>query len=243
MRAPQALAGFVLVVGAAFAWGCGSSGSANTNDGDGSCPRVVLDGGGVIPNPPDGASLCPAANICNYQAQTGCPAGESCRAGIRPNTEDIIAFCEAAGSGSDDDPCTTAMDCGVGYICPADHRCHQLCCGRDWSESACNPGFGCYRQYLFDLPSGVTPTGAYVCDRVGCDVLTSDDCPSDFDCKIIDPRGTTACVPPTTGTVGERCTGPLACGRRLSCIGDPGEETCRHLCRAEECGQPACGPT
>ena len=239
MRVRSALAGFLLVVGAALG-GCGSSGTTGTNDGDGACGEVVEDGGGTIPDPPDGALLCPPENTCNYQTQEGCAAGRACFPALNGMTMQIVSACEPAGTGVTGDICQEWTDCARGYGCP-DGVCRKLCCGRDWSDSACDPGEACFRELIFTLPNGTdVASGAFVCFPSGCDVLSSDDCTSDRDCKIIDPRGTTACIRPSPGDLGDPCDEPAACGRGLSCIGDPGARTCRRLCRAEECGKPAC---
>ena len=239
MRGISAVTGALLLVATAVTGACGGADSVTDNGSDGECGRVVENGGDVIPNPPDGAELCPAGD-CNYQSQEGCAAGMACIPSIVQNQ--IAPTCAATqnGTGMGGDSCTAWTDCAPGYVCP-DGQCRKLCCGRDWSESACEPGEACFRDWSFLVDDVAEPTGAYLCYPTGCDVLTSDDCPSDRDCKIIDPRGTTACVPPTTGRLGESCTPPQVCGRGLSCIGPPGEETCRRLCRAEACGEPACG--
>jgi hypothetical protein len=225
---------------------CGSSGTTNDGTGNGGCPRVVLDGGGTIPDPPDGASLCPAGT-CNYQSQAGCADDMSCYPAIVMGTTDIIATCRTVGTGVSGDACDEWTDCARGYGCP-DGQCRKLCCGADWSEDVCDPGEGCYRELFYaiegdpntDEDDREESTGAFLCYPTGCDVFRSSECAGGRDCKIIDPKGTTACVPPTAGDEGERCTPPIVCGPELSCVGNPGEERCRRLCRAEECGEPGC---
>jgi hypothetical protein len=247
MRGLARLITAILLTGGAGVTGaCGSADSAIEDDGEAGCQPVDEDGGGVIPSRPDGPSFCPAGNVCNYQSQDGCAEGMACRPTL--NAGQIVARCEMAGSGVPGDTCVNWTDCAPGYVCP-DGRCRKLCCGRDWSESACDDGEACYREWFLTVAEGapedpdddvIESTGAFLCYPSGCDVFTSDDCSSDRDCKIIDPRGTTACVPPSPEEEGERCTPPSVCGRGLSCVGDPGEERCRRLCRAEECGEPAC---
>jgi hypothetical protein len=116
------------------------------------------------------------------------------------------------------------------------------------SGRSCDPGEACYRELLYTIEGDPDddsddvniPSGAYMCFPTGCDLFTSDDCPNNTDCKIIDPTGRTACLPPSPERLGERCTPPSVCGRGLNCVGLPGEERCRKLCRAEECGEPSC---
>lgn len=239
MRGASTVAAAALLIIPALAVACGSADSANDTPNGGECHRVVSNGGDVIPEPPNGAELCPPGP-CNYQTQEGCSDDQACLPSVTEDNE-IVPACQPAGTGVTGDSCTDWNDCAAGYACP-DGQCRKLCCGRDWSESTCDEGEGCFRDWSILLDDVAEPTGAYLCYPTGCDVLTSDDCPSNRDCKIIDPRGTTACVPPSEGRLGERCTPPQVCGRGLSCIGHPGEERCRRLCRAEACGEPACGP-
>jgi hypothetical protein len=240
MRGLSAASCAFLLAVATLAVACGTTGSVgDSDDGNGECPGFVANAGDVIPEPPDGVSLCPEG-ACNYQSQEGCGANQACRPSVT-ETNEIVPACSAAGMGVSGDTCKNWTDCAAGYVCP-DGQCRKLCCGRDWSESACDEGEGCFRDWSLLLGDDAEPTGAYLCFPTGCDLFTSEDCPADRDCKLIDPRGTTACVPPTAGEVGDRCSPPAVCGRGLSCVGQPGEETCRRLCRAEECGEPSCGP-
>jgi len=249
MRLIAKALGLLGVISALGMGACGSADSANDTNGDGECGRVVTNGGGTIPDPPDGPSLCPSEVACNYQSQEGCEAGNNCFPALDMDRQ-LVATCEPAGAGTTGDACNEWSDCARGYGCP-DGRCRKLCCGADWSDSACDAGEGCYRELLYTIDDGEDPndpsddtniqSGAYVCFPTGCDLFTSDDCPSNTDCKIIDPTGRTACMPPSPERLGERCTPPSVCGRGLNCVGPPGEERCRKLCRAEECGKPACG--
>ena len=232
MRGSSALsAAFLLLMGAPFAGACGSADStSDIPDGDG-CGRVVESDRDVIPDPPDGASLCPSG-ACNYQSQAGCSGGTTCVPIINASNQ-ITPSCETVGTREPGEVCTNLNDCTAGYAC-AEGQCRKLCCGRDWSESTCDPGEGCFREWFFLLSGVVLPTGAYLCYPTGCDVLSSDDCPSARDCKIIDPVGTTACVPPSAGARGDRCTPPEVCGRGLSCVGQPGDA---NLPEALPCGR------
>lgn len=244
----RALSILVLTTGSLLAVACGSGETAESSE-SGGCPRVVLDGGGTIPEPPDGPSLCPDGT-CNYQSQEGCPDNESCYPAVDMGATEAVPACRRIGTGVSGTACAAWTDCGRGYGC-VESQCRKLCCGADWSDDACDAGEACFRELLYTIDEGDPDTdeddmnvssGAYVCFPSGCDVFTSDECSSDRDCKIIDPKGTTACIRPTPGQVGDRCTPPQVCGRELSCVGPPGEERCRRLCRAEECGKPACRP-
>ena len=88
MRGSSALsAAFLLLMGAPFAGACGSADSATDIPGGDGCGRIVEDGGDMIPNPPDGASLCPMG-ACNYQSQEGCAAGTACRPVLNASNAD-----------------------------------------------------------------------------------------------------------------------------------------------------------
>ena len=147
MRASSAISvAFLLLIGASFVGACGSADSANDiADGDG-CGRVVENAGDMIPNPPDGASLCPTGP-CNYQSQEGCAAGTACRPVVNASNQ-IVPSCEPVGALGPGEACANSNECTAGYAC-AEGQCRKLCCGRDWSESTCDPGEGCFRDWSF----------------------------------------------------------------------------------------------
>src|SRR6188508_802515 len=125
--APLAV-GFLLSI--VLASGCGAGGTTNSDEPEEQCPRIVANGGDTIPEPPDGPSLCPTANTCNYQSQEGCAAGQACRPTLSASNV-ISARCEMAGTRTAGESCTQWTDCAPGYVCP-DNHCRKLCCGRDW---------------------------------------------------------------------------------------------------------------
>jgi hypothetical protein len=231
-----------LLVVLGFAWlsGCGSADSADTGKPGTVCGRVVLDGGGGIEMPDDGSEAAECEPMeCNLQSQTGCSATESCLPTVTNGA--VTTRCFDAGSRQRGETCTGANECARGQACAAGN-CRKLCCAGDWT--ACDEGESCYRQFEYLIDGEATPTGAWVCYPVGtCSVLDPNACDElGQDCKMVDSRGSEACVPKTPGKLGEACgaaTGRL-CGRGLACVGDPGKEKCIRLCRAEECGEPAC---
>src|SRR5882724_1279741 len=97
------------MVGRAIAWGvigwavfggvagCGSK-TENAPDGGasgggvsgGPSPEPILDAGGQVAVPPDGASLCPPG-ICNYQT------GQGCSGSVAPSCVPLPATDGAAG--------------------------------------------------------------------------------------------------------------------------------------------------
>jgi hypothetical protein len=226
---------------AASALGCGSADEASA-PGAKQCGKVVVDGGGGITKPADGSTApeC-AAGACNFQSQAGCGADESCLPTV--NDDGVGAACFAAGSVAVGDACdaNAVADCERGAVC-AEGQCRKLCCAGDWS--VCDAGESCFRQFEYQVGDAAVPTGAWVCYPVGtCSVLDTYACDdTGEDCKLVDSRGSEACVPKTAGAVGEACGASQnrLCERGLTCVGDPGAETCRRLCSAEACGEPAC---
>ncbi len=219
----------------ALAVACGSGETTDDAEPTTTCPRVVKNGGGGIENPPDGVSLCPAG-VCNYQSQEGCAADQACRPVYNADQTGIEPGCQPAGAGATGDACTSDTECAVGYLCAA-ARCRKICCGADWT--ACDAGESCIRQLDFKVGSDVVRSGADLCFPVGtCDVLDETACDDQpgRDCKLVDPTGAEACAPHSPEQLGEACSGPSVCDRGLSCVGGK----CRRLCRAEECGEPAC---
>jgi hypothetical protein len=216
---------------------CGTPERADTGNGD-ACPAIVENAGDEIPDPPDGASLCPAGE-CNYQSQTGCAEDEGCQPYWTDDGLAVEATCLPAGDRGAGETCSSALPCQRGYACAAGY-CRKLCCGRDWS--ACDEGESCFRTYALQLTSGtIEDSGAYLCFPVGeCSVLRTDQCAAGLDCKMVDPRGSEACVPKSSEQLHEPCSARGACAAGLTCVGEPGQETCRLLCAAEECGEPAC---
>jgi hypothetical protein len=77
-----------------------------------------------------------------------------------------------------------------------------------------------------------------------CDPLDPASCANEAgrECKVVDPTGAVACAPKSEADVGESCAPPNVCKQGSTCIVGPSGGVCRRLCRAEECGEPACSP-
>jgi len=225
----------LLLVGTLSA--CSSSSTANDSDAGndaGGSPGVILDGGGSIPDAPDGASLCPQG-ACNYQTQSGCPASQSCRPAV--SGSQLTPSCQPVGSGKSGHSCSSWNDCARGYLC-AGGECHQLCCGGDWS--ACPSGESCTRGLLVQVNGKDVDSGASLCFPVNnCDVLDPTSCQSEpaRSCQIVDPTGNVACAPDGQGGVGAACSETVHCSAGFSCVA----KTCRRLCKAVAGGgEPSC---
>ena len=226
-------------VRAGGAMGCGNGDSGATADptDGGTTPREpILDGGGEIPPPPNGPSLCPTG-VCNYQTGTGCADAASCVP--LPVDGGVAPACERAGQTAIGQPCAQWTDCVSGSICAAG-RCRKLCCGRDWTGCGTSTEH-CLRPLQVQLSGNrIVASGAYLCYPVNlCDALVPSSCAtieSNTTCQIADPTGATACLPEGTGGVASPCP----CRGGFTCV----EGGCRRLCRAVPGGgEPSCPAT
>lgn len=143
--------------------------------------------------------------------------------------------------------------------------CRKLCCGvegasyGDWR--ACDPGESCVRQITaqFEVPPGShqfveKDAHVFACVPVNnCDPLDRTSCTSDASdperpvCRIADPLGNVACLPPGKANLGEPCDHTHQCGPVQNCahtVDKQGIELqtleCRRLCRMAACGDQAC---
>jgi hypothetical protein len=234
---------------AAVANACGTADSTADYGGGGSggeaCGEVVLEGkGGILP-PPNGPAACPAGD-CNYQSQEGCAADQGCRPYDANRTKPVTPRCEAVGSGRSGDTCAASTDCARGYLCVdvsgGGKVCRKQCCGGDWS--ACDPGESCILHYGLQYADGHVESAGDLCMPVNnCDPLDAASCANDpkRECKIVDPTGAVACLPKSEAQLGDSCAPPSVCAQGLVCVGKTAAtQFCRRLCRAEECGEPAC---
>ena len=235
---------FAGLVGAAiFAVGCGS-GTGEVTSGSGGPDagpdviEVILDGGGEVATPPNGALKCPQGGVCNYQTGMGCPADHpSCIPATGPNNT-VGPACNLAGAGVSGSACTVETDCVAGHLC-VEGTCHKLCCGGDWTGCA-SAGEHCIKSLLYgDGKGGTLQTNAMLCYPINtCDALVPSSCPQPgTTCQIADPTGATACLPENAGGSGAACP----CKGGLVCvIGQNGGE-CHRLCKAVEGGgDPLC---
>jgi hypothetical protein len=206
---------------------------------------VVLDGGGVIPDPPDGAAACQSA-ICNYQTQD-CANGATCIPVEQPPaTGPWPPGCFAPGTKAAGESCSTWTECVLGHFCVGISSsgpgvCRKLCCGGDWS--ACPPSESCYRPVQLVRPGSgeIVESDAYVCAPAdSCDPLNPSDCAAlNETCQIVDPIGHAACLPEGTAGPGESCATENCQGGSI-CTG----QKCRRLCKAAAGGgEPSCPPS
>lgn len=203
---------------------------------------VVLESNDELPDPPDGEQAC-ASGACNYQAQSGCAANQTCAPRLAQGN--LAPACQAAGAQPEGSTCTKWSDCAPGLFCP-EGVCRKFCCAGDWS--ACPQGQSCFRPLFIRNPAtdAAVEADAYVCAPVdNCDVLDPNAC-SDrpgYACQVIDPLGHVACAREGQAELGDDCSKNEPCARGLLCRG--GE--CVRLCRAVtgagepcEAGREAC---
>jgi hypothetical protein len=244
MKAREALSGLWLlsiVTGGVLAGAgalpfAGCKGGVDTEDpsdagADG--PSVILDGGGMIPVPPDGASLCPPG-ACNYQTNAGCDALQSC-VPVPDGQGNVAPACLAAGPGASGSACQSLDQCAPGHVCAAG-ECRKLCCGGDWTGCATADEHCIQGLSINDGSGGVIKTGAMLCLPVNyCDALDpyAGCAAAGTACLIVDLTGATACFPEGPGGAGEACP----CKGGFLCV----EGACRRLCKAVEGGgEPSC---
>jgi hypothetical protein len=235
---------FPLALAAATGCGTGDTDPPDASMDGGSTPRdPILDGGGEIPPPPNGANLCPTG-VCNYQTQSGCsPDGGPVSCVPLPAGSGVAPACERAGSRTAGATCSQWTDCAPGMIC-ADNKCRKLCCGRDWTGCGTSAEH-CLRPLEILVNNAPVTTNAFLCYPVNvCDALVPASCGSvdaadrGTTCQIANPTGATACLPEGVGGVGSTCpiSGP-GCKGGFTCV----EGGCRRLCRAVAGGgEPSC---
>ncbi|MEB2310789.1 MAG: hypothetical protein OZ921_12560 [Sorangiineae bacterium] len=170
----------------------------------------------------DGAEPRPAPPVygCRVQSVSGSLAG----------------VCEPAGAGLADAPCATSADCAPGFGCVgagAAGQCRAFCCAGE-----CDTGAG---EFCAERPLRGAPDPSAGALRVPvcvpadhCNLAEPYPCvaASAEGCTCSDPAtacmvvgtGTTACVPPGTGKVGEPC--PCAWGEVCS----RATGTCLQIC-------------
>lgn len=194
-------------------------------------PKVILDGGGEIPVPPNGELACPVG-ACNYQSGAGC-AGQTCAPALMAN-DAVVPQCQPAGNAASGAACALSSECQPGYACAAG-SCRKLCCGGDWTGCA-SENEHCFRPVVYKGSTGnVINTGAMLCYPIGiCDPLVPASCTEvGTTCQIVDPTGAVSCLPEGTGASGQPCP----CKGGFLCV----EGACRRLCKAVEGGgEPSC---
>jgi hypothetical protein len=131
-----------------------------------------------------------------------------------------------AGGGLDGDPCMKATDCAseLGCIAGLTPICRAYCCA---SLESCPANTYCVKAAMNEAQQDEIP----VCIPVTkCVLLDNTGCTDGEVCAIVRTDGTTSCVTPGTGTLGQPCP----CANGYTCSGG----TCFKLCHVNnnECG-------
>jgi hypothetical protein len=149
-----------------------------------------------------------------------------------------VATCEPAGAGETGDACDSSRDCAPGLGCVgtvASAKCRPWCCG---DPEGCPAGAYCAPRHLRDDAASVPPIQVPACvpaDR--CQLLDPLACDAGRVCAIVRSDGTTACVEPGPGLVGDPCpcAGGFVCAKTTN--------RCLRLCHtgaAGECPDGTC---
>jgi hypothetical protein len=225
--------GSMVALPALFSVACGGSAESMTStityppaDAGPDAVPVVLDGGGPVAVPPNGAAACPAG-ACNYQTGASCTGATSSCLPVISGAE-TVPQCTAPGTVAAGGACVAITDCVAGHACVGD-VCRKLCCGGDWTgcDSASDH---CIETLSLVTDAGVFATGANVCLPIDtCNALDPSVCtPAGTSCVIVDGTGATACVVAGTGQAGAPCP----CAGGFTCLVGPSGPTCIRLCAA-----------
>jgi hypothetical protein len=111
---------------------------------------------------PDGLEdVMTCTTDCDYFAQTGCLAGQACRAMIFDGAARVYSRCSHAGSGTQGSPCPNGeFDCAAGFGCfivgeepSTEDLCLKLC-NYEGGAPTCEDGLNCSRGTDWPLPIG-----------------------------------------------------------------------------------------
>ncbi|HYQ04968.1 MAG TPA: hypothetical protein VER96_40105 [Polyangiaceae bacterium] len=245
------------------AYGQGGTSGEGGAGGDSAGPIAASgasDGGASGSTGEDGASaaagessVAGAAGATNVTPTT--PAEYGCqvrRSDDEPNTP--YSHCELAGPGGENAPCLTSTDCQAGLGCVGDQTaglCEPYCC-QDADD--CKSGTYCtprpmrdaltnsvprseVDQYALQIPVCVHAKNCDLSTPYPCTKAGGCACETGTACMVVRADGTTTCIPPGTGKVGQAC--PCAWGHICSAASN----TCLKLCNTQDssaCGEGKC---
>jgi hypothetical protein len=193
----------------------------------------------AIPDPEDDSPPC-YETPCGLIPNCGCSSGEKCSVDRTTGTR----HCTSAGSLEAGDRCTSDTQCETGTWC-----------GPMWTEvgedeslcmAFCENASDCPGDAAICLGEVPGETALGICSQ-GCDLLTSDPCPTGTKCYwfvATDDTHYTDCIADVgTGMIADSCTAEDDCQRGHycssgagACIGycriSPAPDTCTYGCRA-----------
>jgi hypothetical protein len=183
---------------------------------DGNTSYTQLCGGGCMSS--DSAIGCGVAMNPDGTPQVSCQ--------IVPTPNGASAQCLTPGSFKAGDPCTRASDCAAGLGCALTGSsvgsCRPYCCG---AVEACPEDTYCAPAPMADDTVSAAPLVIPVCmPATECTLLDDTSCPEGLTCTLVREDGTTSCVDPGQGVLGDAC--PCAAG--YLCVA--AFKTCLALC-------------
>ena len=208
---------------------------ANLGDADpdsGPLSYSSLCGNGCMPSADADAGPCGQGT--GGAGGAGSPDMGGCRLAYDSNSQSVQGTCGEVGALTEASPCFATADCALGLACVGSGAgaCRPLCCG---DLEACAPGTYCAPQPLVsDGPNGPDDDSDVlvpVCVLASqCTLLDDGTCTDGQICTIVRVDGTTSCVDPGDGQLGEAC--PCAAG--FVCA--TGINECMKLCKIGQSG-------
>ena len=207
---------------------------ANLGDADpdsGPLTYSSLCGDGCLPTTDPDAGTCGGG--AGGAGGGGAPEPSGCVLAYDANSDSVQGSCGPVGTLPEGSPCLSTTDCapGLGCVGFGAGACRPYCCG---DLEACAPGTYCSPEPLVSVsangPNGGTDVLIPVCVlATQCTLLDDTTCTDGLTCTIVRVDGTTSCVEPGSGLLGEHC--PCAAG--FVCA--TGIDQCMKLCKI---GQP-----
>jgi hypothetical protein len=214
--------------------GHGGTGAPNVRDA--SVDRdAAVDSGRTDAAQDEDAGLDPALcgqGACDLLDPGGCAATDGCVFAMSSDTDggEPSAQCIQVGTGRDGDRCSSYADCSAGLDCTTadEGACRRYCCELNTTRG-CPSGQFC--SIAIEDARGAS-SGVFLCDRCdGCDVRDPDGCGEGLGCYLLPgPDPCNACLPRGELEPGGACTFSNDCVPGSTCVGAPGERSCRAFC-------------
>jgi hypothetical protein len=160
-----------------------------------------------------GEGCAPAldAEPCELEGEGGAEPSElgGCQLAYDGESGSVNGACGEVGTSTDGMPCLDTSDCDLGLGCVGPGVCRPYCCG---DLEACPSDTFCQPQTMISstLDEGESMSLPVCVPASHCTLLEDSTCPEDHTCSIVRVDGTTSCVIPGVGTLGEPC--PCAAG-------------------------------
>jgi hypothetical protein len=226
----ESTAGSVTTTGTEIgAGGYGTTGGGGAPGGTGAAAGAKAD-----PRRPY-ASLCSDAKTCTpglgqCLSPTLDAAADADGCSLVPADGVVVGSCGPNGDGEAGQPCNSAADCAAGLGCvtapdggaAAGGVCRPYCCQ---DVEACPEKTFCSPLPMAEDTVNSPRLAIPVCaPATNCQLLDDLSCPEGLTCSIVRADGTTTCVAPGAGVLGEHC--PCAAGFVCAKLTDE----CKKLC-------------